>query len=448
MKRLFYLFTALGTIVSAAHAQIAASTVRSKIPGIDVIAYKSGVKDVVYLRGTLPAGDSKDPADNPMIASLVSDMLDRGTTKHTKDQITEMLESVGASISFSAGDNAAEFNARCLSKDVPLVVSLLAEQLREPAFSAEEFDRLKKQLVGRLKRAQESTDFRATDAFTRAVYSSGHPNRQATPDEKIAAVQAATLDQVKAFHAKHYGPAYFTLVAAGDLDLPALQAELGKSFAGWTGGTAPLTTPKSAPVDSPKEQTVFMADKTSVSVTFGQATGLHYGDPDYFALRTATAVLGSGFTGRLMGNVRDKEGLTYGIGSRISNDTFNDGDWRISATFAPALLDKGIASAKRQLDLWRSQGVTDAELEKRKGDLIGTFKVSLATTDGMAGALLAAVNRGLDVNWLDEYPKKIASLTTAEVNGAIKKYVKPESMFLIKAGTIPGATPAAAPAKN
>ncbi len=120
----------------------------------------------------------------------------------------------------------------------------------------------------------------------------------------------------------------------------------------------------------------------------------------------------------------------------------------MSATFAPALLEKGIASAKRQLDSWQNQGVTDAELEKRKGDLIGSFKVGLATTDGMAGALLIAVNRGLDVTWLDEYPKKIASLTTGEVNAAIKKYVKPETMFIIKAGTIPGAAPLAAPGKN
>src|SRR4051812_5341688 len=338
MKRLFYLFTTLGAIVSASHGQIAAGTVRTKIAGIDVIAYKSGVKDVVYLRGTLPAGDAKDPADNPVIASLVGGMLERGTTKYTKAQIAEMLEAVGASINFGAGDFSADFNARCLTKDVPLVVSLLAEQLREPAFTAEEFDRLKKQMAGNLKRAQESTDFRATDAFTRAVYSSGHPNRQPAPDEKIAALEAATLDQVKAFHAKHYGPAYFTIVAAGDLDLPALQAELGKSFSGWTGGTPPLATPKSAPIDAAKEQTVFMADKTSVSVTYGQTTGLHYGDPDYFALRAATAILGSGFTGRLMGNVRDKEGLTYGIGSSLKNDTFTDGDWSITATFAPALL--------------------------------------------------------------------------------------------------------------
>jgi zinc protease len=185
-----------------------------------------------------------------------------------------------------------------------------------------------------------------------------------------------------------------------------------------------------------------MPDKTSVSVVIGQASGLRYSDPDYQALKTATAILGSGFTGRLMGNVRDKEGLTYGIGSRLANDAESDGDWRISATFAPALLERGIASTKRQLSLWYADGVTDKELADRKTNLVGSFKVGLATTDGMAGSLLAAVNRGLDVTWLDEYPKKIESLTKADVNGAIKRHLKPESMYLIEAGTVPGAMPA------
>src|SRR5258707_1672264 len=117
MKRLFYLFSSLGVIVSAASAQIAAGTVRTKIADIDVIAYKSGVRDVVYLRGTLPAGDAKDPADNPVIARLVGGMLDRGTTNHTNAEITAMLESVGSSIAFSAQDFASEVNSRCLSRE-------------------------------------------------------------------------------------------------------------------------------------------------------------------------------------------------------------------------------------------------------------------------------------------------------------------------------------------
>jgi len=133
--------------------------------------------------------------------------------------------------------------------------------------------------------------------------------------------------------------------------------------------------------------------------------------------------------------VRDKEGLTYGVGAGLGNDMFNDGDWRISATFAPGLLDKGIASTQRQLKLWYDAGATPAEISARKTNLIGAFKVDLATTGGMAGSLLAAVNRGYDVTWLDDYPVKVNALTNEQVNATIKKYLKPESMVMVKAGT-------------
>ncbi|MDP2138193.1 MAG: insulinase family protein, partial [Candidatus Didemnitutus sp.] len=285
----------------------------------------------------------------------------------------------------------------------------------------------------------ENTDFRAGDEFSRAAYGPGHPNRNATVDERIAALESAKLEDLRAFHAAHYGPAHLVLVAAGDLDVAGLQTALTTSFTGWSGGTPELAAVQNSATDAAREQTVFMADKTSVSIVIGQPTGLRYGEGDHIALRTGTAILGSGFTGRLMANVRDKEGLTYGIGSTVTNDNYTDGEWKIVATFAPALLDKGIASTKRQLDNWYQNGVTADELEKRQDNLVGSFQVGLATTDGLAQNLLASVHRGKDVTWLDDYPKVVRALTVDQINGAIKKHLNPEQMFLIKAGTVPGA---------
>jgi zinc protease len=322
---------------------------------------------------------------------------------------------------------------------MPLVVGLIAEQLRTPALTAEELEKQKKQFAGMLQRQLEDTNFRASDAFTRAVYPAGHPNRNPAPEELLAAIESAKLAEVVAFHKKHYGPASFTLVATGDLDIPALQREVGQAFAGWTGGVSVPRTPKAAGADSARELDVFMPGKTSVSVVMGQASGLKYSDPDYQAVRVATAILGSGLTGRLMANVRDKEGLTYDIGSRLSADTFTDGDWRLTATFAPALLDKGIASAKRQLTSWFESGVTADEVERRKTNLIGTFEVGLATSSGVARNLLATVHRGYDLGWLDRYASTLNALTTEQVNAAIKKYLRPDDFYLIKAGTIVGA---------
>ncbi|WP_438481259.1 M16 family metallopeptidase [Oleiharenicola lentus] len=439
MKHIFSSLLAAALVVSGS-AQIASNAVRSKIGDIELIAYKTGVKDVVYLRGALPAGDNKAPADNSMLPTLVGGMLDRGTLKQDKAAITDQLDAVGASISFSVNTGVLEFNARCLAKDVPLVVKLLAEQLREPAFSAEELEKLKKQSVGGLQRALESTAFRASDEFSRAAYAPGHPNRNATVEESIAAVNKTTVDDLKKFHAAHYGPAHLTVVAVGDINADQVKSELTTAFKGWSGGSAALAIAKTTPTDSARVHDVFMPDKTSVNIIIGQTTGLRYGEADYIPLRVGASVLGgASFSGRLMKTTREKEGLTYGIYSNLTNDMFNDGDFQVTATFAPNLLDKGIASAQKHLGEWYANGVTEKELEDHKGNLTGSFKIALATTEGMAQALQNAVNRGKDISWLDEYPTKVNAVSLSEVNGAIKQHLNPEKMFIIKAGTIPGA---------
>ena len=425
-------------------SKMAPNVQRSKVAGIDFIAYPTGVKDVVTVRASLPAGKALGARGNPAVPTLTGMLLDQGTKAQDKFAIAEKLEAVGASIHFGVDTNVLNISAKSLQKDAPMVLGMIAEQLRTPAFTAEEFAKAKKQMAGGIKRSLESTDFRAADAFNRAAYPLGHPNRNVSPDDMLAAIETATLDDVLAFHKANYGPAAMTLVMVGDLDVPALQGEVARAFGGWTGGQAVVRAAQPAAPASGARQDVAMAGKTSVTVVMGQPSGLRYADPDYQALRLATAILGDGFTGRLMANVRDKEGLTYDVRSLLQNDMFNDGDWRLSGSFAPDLLDQGIASTQRQLKLWYDKGVTPVEVSARKSNVIGAFKVALTTTEGMAGTLLAAVNRGYDVAWLDELPARVNALTTEQVNAAIKKHLKPETMVLVKAGTF-GA--AAAPAK-
>jgi len=441
LLRFLLLFVALA---AGLRAQIAEHAVRTRIAGIDVIAYKTGVRDVVTFCGSLPAGDSFAPVGNLAVPTLVGAMLDKGTVTEDKFAIAEKLDSVGAELVFEVGGTLMEFSGKCLRKDLPMVIGLLAEELRAPAFSEEEFAKVKQQLAGDLQRALESTNYRASQAFSEAIYQPGSPNYQPPTEAFLAAIKTATVADLRAFHKKYYGPAAFTVVAVGDLDVPGLQAEIAKAFAGWTGGVPMPAYAKPAPLDADRDQSVFMPEKPSVTVILGQPSGLKYTDPDSMPLRVATTILGSGFTGRLMATVRDKEGLTYGIGSRVGNDAFAEGDWRINASFAPSLLEKGLASTRRELKSWYDQGVTAAELERTKTNLTGSYKVGLATTDGIAGMILVTVNRGLDLVWLDEYPKKIDAVTLDQVNAAIKKHLNPDDMILVKAGTVPTvATPAA-----
>ena len=432
---------ALALTVLTTNAQVAKNAVREKIAGLELVVLKTGVKEVVTIRGSLAAGDALSPDGHPALADLTGGMLDKGTTKQDKFAIAQLLGNVGATISFGTEPSALNISAKCLRADLPLVLGLIAEQLRSPAFSREEFAKLKQQFAGNYRRQLDETDFRASDSFSRAVYPVGHPNRQAPSAEILASAEKATLEEVQAFHAKYYGPATFRLVLVGDIDPASAKSEVAKVFAGWTGGVRPSTPAPAKPgaVDAARDQNVFMPEKTNLSILWGQATGLRYGDTDTLALRVGTSALGSGFTGRLMANVRDKEGLTYGIGSYVAGDTFVDGDWRIQGNFAPEMLEKGIASTKRQLTEWYTNGITDAELAQRKTGLAGTYKVGLSTTAGMAGTILATLNRELELSFIDQYPARVGALTKEQVNGAIKKHLDPEKMVLVKAGTVPGA---------
>jgi zinc protease len=425
--------------VTTADAGVLENSHREHVAGIDLITYRTDVKDVVVVLGSLPAGDAMAEPVNIAIPTLTGMMLDRGTKSLDKFAIAEQLDNVGAEISFSVGTQSVEIRAKCLKKDLPLVLGLIAADLRSPALQPQEFAKAKQQFIGALQASAQNTEARAHEAFGRAVFPQGHPNRPHTVGDYETAAKSASLEELKAFYAKYYGPAHLSLVLVGDVSASAAQAEIAKDFSGWSGGQDFIRPATPAVLTAAHEVSVPLADKPSVSVIIGQPTGLRYKDPDALALRVGTAILGRGFTGRLMGVVRDKEGLTYNIDAAVAEDSIADGSWDISASFAPTLLAKGLASTRRELDKWWKDGITDQELAARKQGLVGGYLVGLSTTGGLASTILTNVQRGYDVDWLDGYPKAVDALTRDQVNGAIKKHLNPGVMVLVEAGSVPAA---------
>jgi zinc protease len=430
---------------AAAPASMAARGHRADTAGIDVVTYPTHVRDVVVVLGALPAGDAMAGTGNAAVPSLTGMMLDRGTTTLDKFAIAERLEDVGASISFGVGTQSLEIRAKCLRKDLPMVLSILAAELRTPALPATELAKAKQQLIGSLRESLQNTGARAQEAFSRAVFAPGHPNRPHSVEDMLSTAQSATLDEIKAFHAKYVGPKHLTLIFVGDVGDAAVRREVAKVFAGWKGGEDYLRSgpPGSAAGEAPSHSIdVPLKDKPSTTIVLGQADGMRYRDPDALPLRVGTAILGQGFTGRLMGTVRDREGLTYGIGAAVSADSIADGAWSISATFAPTLLDHGIASTRRVLEAWWKDGVTDDELAARKQGLIGGYFVGLSTTGGLANTILTTIQRGYGLSWLDGYPEAVRAVSREDVNRAIRTHLDPATMVLVEAGSI------GAPAKS
>jgi zinc protease len=410
----------------------ASSVVRENVAGVDLLLCRTGVKGVVSLHGSIAAGESASP--NPALAHLAASMIQRGTKQHDQFAIAGMVENAGVVIEWKVNADTLEFEGRLLRKDVPLVVSLLAEQLRTPAFTAAELAKAKKQLTAEAQQTLEDTDAQAAIAFSQAVFPEGHPSRRAGIAELIAAIEKTKLAELRDFHAAAYGPEGMRLAAAGDLDPAAFKDEMARAFAGWTGGRAPKAG--EAPSAVGIEKIVQLPDKSSVSVILGQHSGMRADNPDWIALNVATGVLGRGFTSRLIGNVRDREGLTYGIGAALAGDSFRSGAWLTKATFSPVLLERGLASTRREIFSWWETGVTTDELEYRKSAAAGQFTIALETSHGLAEQLLRCAERGLDVAWLDQFPAKVRALTLAEVNATVKKHLDPAKMVTVKAGTL------------
>ena len=411
---------------------------QTPIEGIRLLTVKTGAKDVITIRGSLLGGDVYSPQANRMIADITAAMLDKGTKNSSKFEIADQLESVGASISFSSGQQHVRFNARCLKQDIPMVLDLLAEQFREPAFNREDLQTLKTRLIGKLKRDKEDTGKRAGEAFLRELYPEEHPNCPIKIDDQIKYIEKIDRASLVNFHRTYYGLGNMTIVAVGHVNSEQFNSEVHKVFKGWR--TSPLNIWKdsrSAQDITAAKKYVTIKEKTSADIYLGLPIGIDRNHEDYYALMVGTYILGGNFSARLMQTVRDEQGLTYGISSWVGGvDNGNDGYWAIWGTFAPQLVQAGYDASMEQLTKWVNDGIMQNELESKKSTIGGSYKVGLATTRGLAGQILTNAERGRPNSFLDKFPELINQLTKDQINSAIQKYINPEKLVFVAAGSL------------
>jgi zinc protease len=408
------------------------------VKGLRLLTMKTGVKDVVTIRGSILGGDIYSPQANRMIADLTAAMLDKGTRNKSKFEIADRLETVGASISFSSGQQHVRFSLKCLKYDIPLVLGLLAEQLREPSFNKEDLKTLKARIIGNLNRDKENTGKQAGGKFLRHLYPKGHPNYSYPIDEKIKMINKIDRASLYNFHKTYYGLGNMTMVAVGDVEGDYLNTEIAEVFRGWK--SSPLSkwvNNREAKEVSSKTDYVTIKDKTSADIYIGLPIGIDRNHEDYHPLMVGTYILGGNFSARLMQTVRDAQGLTYGISSFVGGvNNGNDGYWAIWSTFAPQLVQTGYEAATEQLKKWVEEGITKNELKAKKSTITGSYKVGLATTRGLAAQILTNAERGRDNEYLDNFPNLINALTVEQINSAIKKYVDPNKLVFVAAGSL------------
>ena len=409
---------------------------RATVAGIDVITVKTGVEDFVSVAASFPVSGLMNTSDNSMLSSLTTGLLSKGTQKRDKYEFSEQLETLGVGISVGADAYNINIGFKCLTKDIPEVIGLLAEELRYPLFDANELELLKEQWIGYISQGITDPSQRGNIAFAQALYPKNHPNYSKTIEKTIEDIKNVTVSDIKAFHKKYFGTAGMHLVAVGDVDSEMLYRELEASFKSWGGGNVEKVDIETPDATVKGSQLVAIPEKSSAQLYIGQYTGLKRSDADYLPFYIANQAFGGGFSGRLMRTVRDEQGLTYGIGSYHSGHTFSGGHWTVYASFGPELFQQGLDATMEQLKIWYDKGVTQQELEDIKSNLQGVFKVGLSKSDALANTLLSLVQRGETPEYIEQFSKEIASVTLGQVNDAIKKYIDLDRLVIVKSGSL------------
>lgn len=431
--------TQQGILPPQSRINFADFTQTAKIGDIELIAVDMPIEQVVSFTGSLAAGDIHSPEENPFLATLTASMLEKGTQKNDRFAIAERLDKLGAAINFSSGTHNLQFSGKFLSQDAGLIMTLLAEQLQEPAFDPALLENLKKRQKAALLQASENTDYLADAALSRALYPANHPNYNYPISELIQMLEDTTIEQIQDFHQQHYSPRQMRIVFAGDINFQQLKAAVATTFESWPSKSKAALQENAQKDNAHAQQTIEVADKASVSVRYGYNTGLRRTDEDYLAFMLGNYILGGSFHSRLMTEVRKNQGLTYSIRSGHTGDILTPGHWKLSASFAPAMLAQGLTATDQVIKDWYTQGVTSEEVAKAIQALSGGYLVGLSTTGAVAGQLNSFMERGLPFDYIDEYPQRLQTITAQQVNQAIRKYFNLDQINKVFAGSLSSA---------
>ena len=426
---ILYLSTlALGGVVDAAELQ----PTRFVLPnGLTVLFLEQHALPMIEAHALVKVGSAQDPPEKAGLANLVVSLLDEGTTTRTSTEIAEQIEFVGGSLRASSSEDYTGATARVLRKDADLGFGLLSDILQNPVFPKHEFERVRSEIIGQLISEKDDPGTVAMRAFNQTIFG-GHPYRWPVAGTEETIPHIAHQD-VQTFHDQYYLPNQTILSVVGDLSQEEVTAYVTKYFGGWK--RAPAPTPKTASTQKLTKPTLKLINKelTQSSIILGHL-GVKRSNPDYYAISVLNQILGAGgFGSRLMDNIRDKQGLAYGVMS-LFEGRMTQGPFYISLQTRSEATNQAIAGVLHELKAIREAPVTDQELADAKAYLMGSFALRLDTTSKLAQTLALVELHNLGLEYFTQYPRWIERVTKDDVLRVAKRYLDPYHYALVVVG--------------
>jgi zinc protease len=393
----------------------------------------------ITLMLNLHYGNPESLKDQGRAAVILGSLLRQGTRQHTRQQLQDILDRLQAQVNVSGSAGQLSCSVSCKRKDLPTVLGLLTEVLREPSFPPKEFDVLKRQTRSQLEEERTEPQNLAQRALQRKLspYPADDVRYVPTIDESLERLDKVTLEQVRKLYTQQVGGQHGELVVAGDFDAKDTLAIMEKALAGWKSEVAYERIKRPVPEGiKPGRLTIETPDKENAVYLAGMLMPLRDTEPDNAALKVGNYLFGGGpLSSRLADRVRQKEGLSYGVGSMFRADTLDPrAQLILFAISNPGNMEKVDRAILEEMDRLLKNGAQDKEVEETKKAYLAAIKQQRSTDQMLAVQLQNELEAGRKLDTLVAQEKSIKILTVEEVNSAIRRHFDPKKLVIVRAG--------------
>ncbi len=394
--------------------------------------------NAVSLNLTLRLGNETALKNKGTISNYTASMLRRGTQTKTYQQINDEFDKLKSNVSIFGGGQNVTVNITSVKENFADVLKAVSDILRHPKFPADEFEKMKaEELAGidQQKSEPQAIAFNVLDKINNPFPASDFRYPMSF-DEQAAAINNLKLEDLKQFYSEFYNSSNGTLAIVGDFDETAVISELNNMLMNWTSNVKYEYAADPYFEVQAKFEKINTPDKANAMMASGLNIQLRDDDSDFPSLLIGNYILGGGFlNSRLATRIRQKEGLSYGVGSFLQAGQMDkSGNFGSYAIYNPDNSEKLIAAYKDELNKMITEGFTDAELKDAVSGYLQSRNVSRSQDRELVGRLSGYLFLNRTMAWDIDLEKKIGALTVNQVNAAMKKWISPDKISYVQAG--------------
>jgi zinc protease len=437
-------------------ANIEARLQRMELPeGIKVALLPKKTRgQEVQMLSTLRYGNEENLKGFEVAAGILPQLMLRGTKKLSYQQLRDELDRLNATISAGGGGGRGRgrggpagggslgvltFSVETRRENLPAVLEILKEILREPAMPEDQFEILRRERLANAEVGKSEPSVLGARMLSRALAPYGKDDVRYVPtvEESIERLNAVSYAQITQLYRQYLGSQAGELTIVGDFEVGSCLPILTSALAGWKAPKPYARIAMSIPdglVGS--QQRINTPDKANADYVSGALFALRDDEADYPAVVMANYIFGSGaLSSRLGMRVRQKEGLSYGVGSAVSVSSFDRrASISMNAICNPQNAGKVDKAIREEMEILLRDGIAAEELEKGKQGYLSAQKVRRATDSALAGLLSELSYCGRTMKYYDDVEKKIEGLTAEQVSAAARKYFDPKKIVVVMAG--------------